>query len=154
MPNLGIKLLKQEDIISSTLLLNRPTTSLTELMSSTRTRMYPPHRHCRVVHLVAKNYLLTYAAVLTSYTLCGVWSVVIFCQAFFKCSTGRWADTAATVQPNWEPEFQKDSITKHHDRADATQCTKAQHSHQCQQKAVLDQMAHPVQDTTMLSMSA
>ena len=28
-------------------------------------------------------------------TLCGVWS--IFCKAFLKCSTGRWADTAATA---------------------------------------------------------
>ena len=33
--------------------------------------------------------------------MCGVRSVVIFYKAFLKCSTGRWADTAATVQPNW-----------------------------------------------------
>ena len=28
-------------------------------------------------------------------------SFVIFCKAFLTCSTNRWADTAATVQPNW-----------------------------------------------------
>ena len=43
---------------------------------------------------------------------CGVWSVVIFCKAFLKCSTGRWADTVATVQPNWITEFQKDNKTR------------------------------------------
>ena len=34
-------------------------------------------------------------------TVWGVRSVVIFCKAFSKCSAGRWADTAATVQPYW-----------------------------------------------------
>ena len=34
-------------------------------------------------------------------TLCVIPLVVIFCGAFLTCSTGRWADTAATVQPNW-----------------------------------------------------
>ena len=36
--------------------------------------------------------------VLDIYTLWGVHSVVIFCRIFLTCSTGRWADTAATVQ--------------------------------------------------------
>ena len=26
---------------------------------------------------------------------------LIFCHEIFTCSTSRWADTAATVQPNW-----------------------------------------------------
>ena len=33
-------------------------------------------------------------------TLCVIHSVVMFCTAFLACSTGRWADTAATVQPS------------------------------------------------------
>ena len=40
-----------------------------------------------------------------------VQSVVIFCEAFLKCSSGRSADTAATVQPNWQLEFQRENIT-------------------------------------------
>ena len=55
-------------------------------------------------------------------TLWGVRSDVILCKAFLKCSTGRWADTAATVQPNWEPELPKEKKRKHNGRADATQC--------------------------------
>ena len=35
------------------------------------------------------------------FTPWGVHSVVIFCRVFPTCSTGRWADTAAIVQPNW-----------------------------------------------------
>ena len=36
-------------------------------------------------------------------------------------SRGLWA---ATVQPNnWQPELQRENKTKHHDWADATQCT-------------------------------
>ena len=27
------------------------------------------------------------------------------------CSTGRWADSAATVQPNWEPKLLKENKT-------------------------------------------
>ena len=57
-------------------------------------------------------------------TLCGVRSVVIFGELFLKCSTSCWADTAATVQPYWWPEHQKENKTKHLDRADATQCRK------------------------------
>ena len=34
-------------------------------------------------------------------TLCVIHSVVIFCRACLICSTGCWADTAPTVQPNW-----------------------------------------------------
>ena len=34
-------------------------------------------------------------------TLCFVPSGVMFCKAFFTCSTGCWADTAATVQSSW-----------------------------------------------------
>ena len=34
------------------------------------------------------------------HTLCGLRSVAILCKAFLKCSTGCWADTSATVQPN------------------------------------------------------
>ena len=34
-------------------------------------------------------------------TLRGVQSVIMFCSAFLTCSTGHWAYTAATVQPNW-----------------------------------------------------
>ena len=31
-----------------------------------------------------------------------VWHLVmIFCEVFFKCFTGHWADIAATEQPNW-----------------------------------------------------
>ena len=36
-----------------------------------------------------------------SFTLWGIPSFMMFCRAFLTCSTGRWADTAATVQPNW-----------------------------------------------------
>ena len=36
----------------------------------------------------------------TQGALWGVPSVVMFCRAFKTCFTGRWADTAATVQPN------------------------------------------------------
>ena len=55
-------------------------------------------------------------------TLYRVRSVVIFCKAFLVCSTGHWSDTAATVEPNWWPELQKENKTKHHYRADATHC--------------------------------
>ena len=60
-----------------------------------------------------------------SQLLRGVPSVVIFCKAFLKCSTGRWADTAATAQSNWLMELQnktKQNITIY-DLADATQCS-------------------------------
>ena len=33
-------------------------------------------------------------------TMYVIQSVVIICQEMYACSTGRWADTAATVQPN------------------------------------------------------
>ena len=35
-----------------------------------------------------------------AYTVCYPLSLEI-CRAFLKCSTGPWADTAATVQPHW-----------------------------------------------------
>ena len=47
------------------------------------------------------------------FTQCCVYSVLIFCGAFLTCSTGRWADTAATVQPNGNRNFRKK--TKHRD---------------------------------------
>ena len=34
-------------------------------------------------------------------TLAFVPSDMVLCKAFFTCSTGRWADIVATVQPNW-----------------------------------------------------
>ena len=37
--------------------------------------------------------------------------IVIVYRVFFTCSTGRWADTAATVQPYWQPEFPKENKT-------------------------------------------
>ena len=40
------------------------------------------------------------------------------CKAIFKCLTnrhGRWADAAATVGPNWQPELQIENKPKHHD---------------------------------------
>ena len=37
---------------------------------------------------------------LTMCTLWGVNSVMIFCRTFLTWSTGHWADTADTVQPN------------------------------------------------------
>ena len=36
-----------------------------------------------------------------AFTLRGVRSAVMFCIAFFTCSTGHWADTAAIVQHSW-----------------------------------------------------
>ena len=48
-------------------------------------------------------------------SMCGVHSVVIFCRACSTCSTGRWADTAATVQPNRQTELLKQNKRKHPD---------------------------------------
>jgi len=39
-------------------------------------------------------------------TLWGVRSVVMFSKAFLACSTGRWDDIAATVQPNGTRDLQ------------------------------------------------
>ena len=47
-------------------------------------------------------------------TFWDVHSVVMFCKAFFTSSIGRWADTAAIVQPNWKLKLSKKKITKHH----------------------------------------
>ena len=35
------------------------------------------------------------------YTMCSVPWVAMFCKAFLTYSTGYWAGTTATVQPNW-----------------------------------------------------
>ena len=59
--------------------------------------------------------------------LCIVPSVAMFCKAFLTCSAGRWADTAATVQPNWQSELPIENKTKLHDRGDEAQCTKGSH---------------------------
>ena len=58
-------------------------------------------------------------------TLCGIWSVVIFCKADLKCSTGCLADTAAMLlcsqigKRNFRKKT-KQNIRSIHDRADAT----------------------------------
>ena len=44
-------------------------------------------------------------------TLWGFHFVVIFCRAFLTCSTSHWVDTAAAVQPSWQPELAKEIKT-------------------------------------------
>ena len=52
----------------------------------------------RVFH---SNFSLVFVNIYGSASLCVIQSVMKCCRVFLKCSTSRWADTAATVQPNW-----------------------------------------------------
>ena len=64
---------------------------------------------------------------------------MIFCRAFFTCSTSIWADIAVIVHYNRKSELPKGNETKHscimiYEWGDATDCTPSKHINQIKKK--------------------
>ena len=85
-------------------------------------------------------------------TQCGILSGVIFCKAFLTCSTGRWANTAATVQTNFFNRNLREK-TKHQDWEDAIHCIRVTRkcSHwECKRHVhCIEKVCHQSRDTCL-----